>query len=552
MEDSLLETGLESQDVPKRFVICWKLSNTTKRGSKRLEYRKRLAVAVLTTILVLLPTTFTYIRIRNRQLENDVSNLTRPHVIFIVADDLGWNDVGWNNKKIKSPNLDNLAKAGVMLDHYYTYPICTPSRAAILTGYYSHRIGLQQRVIHDFQKRFVPKDIPMISERFQELGYSTNMVGKWHLGHCNWDYTPTHRGFDSFFGYNFATLSYYTHTWRKLYDLWENRSPYLDPEKTYSTDLFSKRSLTVIENHAQLHGNRKPLFLYLAFQAIHGPAEEVPEKYQIETPFKNVKSREIAARAVKAMDEAIGNLISSLERNNLMKNALVAFVSDNGGEISNGGNNLPFRGGKFTLWEGGARVPAFVYGPMLSNPGRVHSGLFHAVDWFPTLLSAVKAPPETGVPRYDGIDQWDLLRNGSNQEVSLRYDIVYGIDTSRNAAIRVGDYKIIQGNPVGEAYEKIMKDSKSPFDANGWPQGDKPGSGRSRDTFTDESVLLFNLRQDPEERVNLADKMPEMVERMRERLNTEISRAVPEQDRIRYRDEAMNKVRNDVLYPGWC
>jgi arylsulfatase A-like enzyme len=472
-------------------------------------------------------------------------NPAKPHIIFIVGDDIGWNDVGWRNPDMTTTNLDQLANGGVKFNNYYTYSTCSPSRAAFLTGYYSHRLGLQYRVIETYQTKHIPLNVPLLPEKLRELGYATHAIGKWHLGHCNWNYTPTYRGFDSFFGYRFATEDYYTHVVGDIYELWENSKPFFERNKTYSTDLFSERALRVINEHVE-GNNNKPLYMYLAFQAIHGPTQESPIEYRVKTPPKIQQNvRKVTTHMLYGMDVAIGKVVQLLKENGLYDNTLIIYTSDNGGAVANGGNNYPLRGGKFTLWEGGSRVAAMAHGPMIQNPGRSFDGLFHAVDWLPTLLAAAGSPQDTA-PSYDGIDQWEAIQTGVTSLKSRRDEIIYSVE-GRGSAIRVGDYKLVFGDPVGDVWEKHVGKEHgscifSPY--NGFVQE------HCHVNLTD--TMLFNVKQDESEYHNLAEVMPEVVKLMQRKLEAERKRAVPRQSEASFKTKAQPFIRDSVLYPGWC
>jgi arylsulfatase A-like enzyme len=473
----------------------------------------------------------------------------RPHIVFIIADDWGWNDVSWHNKDIVTSNLEKLAKTGVILDRYYTYATCTPSRAAILTGYYAHRLGLHHRVIAEYQAKHLPLNIPTMAEVLRDEGYATHAVGKWHLGHCSWNYTPTHRGFDSFFGYKFSTEDYYTHEYHGFYELWQNDQVYMDAANTYSAELFSARAENITKTHAVKFGNGKPMYLYLAFQNNHGPQQDPPVEYHVDTSFK-VRNRRVITNSANAMDKAVGRVVETLKQTGLYENTLIVFVSDNGGEVSNGGNNLPFRGGKFTAWEGGTRVPAFIHSPLLYNPGRVHHGLFHVVDWFPTLLTAVGLEPQAGI--YDGLDLWTSLRTGTTS-YNERDKFLYVYDPGQTAAIRVGKYKLILGDPVDSGYELTTSHGPPPRgNSNCWIQPNEYFRAQRCDDWKLSDTMLFDIDEDPSEKVNLAKVMPDIVAMLKAKIEEEKLRAVDLQDETGHRLEATKFVRDNVMYPGWC
>ncbi|GFY59697.1 arylsulfatase B [Trichonephila inaurata madagascariensis] len=274
----------------------------------------------------------------------------RPHIFFIVADDLGWNDIGWNNPEIQTPHLDELARNGVIMNQSYVQPICTPSRASFMTGYYPYHIGRQNCVVIVLEPTGVSIKYPFLPQKLKEIGYSTHIIGKWHLGHCNQSYTPLYRGFDSFLGFYYAEGDYYTHTieksvqvWQELLDFHRNSYPTNQYKGVYTTEVM-KNAVTELLSKSDPD---IPLFLYLPFQAVHS--------------------------MVTAMDEAVGSLVTDMKRYGFWDNFLIAFISDNGGEVLSGGSNYPLRGAKMTLWEGGTRVPTFLYGDVLQKKGYVNN-----------------------------------------------------------------------------------------------------------------------------------------------------------------------------------
>ncbi|KAI8515755.1 hypothetical protein Bbelb_065680 [Branchiostoma belcheri] len=164
-------------------------------------------------------------------------NTTQPHIVFIVADDLGWNDVGWHNPDVKTPVLDQLAHDGVILNQTYVNYVCTPSRTAFMTGYFPYHVGMQHMAMLPAQPSAVPSHFPFLPEKLKELGYATHVVGKWHLGFCNWNYTPTYRGFDSFYGFYNGQDDYYKHTVQGGLDLRDDKEVVKTKDGEYSTSL---------------------------------------------------------------------------------------------------------------------------------------------------------------------------------------------------------------------------------------------------------------------------------------------------------------------------
>ncbi|KAK7507327.1 hypothetical protein BaRGS_00001262 [Batillaria attramentaria] len=366
---------------------------------------------------------------------------TRPNIFFIVADDLGWNDVSWRDPDMHTPVLTKLAKEGVILGQSYVQPVCSPSRAAFMSGMYPFHVGLQHESLRATQKAYLPGDITTLPQHLKKLGYSTHMAGKWHLGFCNWKYTPTYRGFDTFVGFYNAVQDYYTHIGhRHGYDFRHNEKVYYAANGTYSANIFTSH----IQDVVMSHNDSSPLFVYLPYQSVHGPLQ-VPEDYVKKycSHVHNV-TRRTKCGMIAALDEAVGNVTSALKARNMLDNTLILFSTDNGGPVHHGANNWPLRGSKATLWEGGTRALAFLHAPkLLQKSGYTYNGLIHAVDWLPTFVEAAGGGEVDGI---DGVSQWKNLVAGSLP--SPRSEFVYNIDELKNnSGLRQGKFKLLQGKP---------------------------------------------------------------------------------------------------------
>lgn len=452
---------------------------------------------------------------------------SKPHIIFIAADDLGWNDVGWHNEQMYTPNLDKLARDGVILNSSYVQPVCTPSRNCFMTGYYPFHTGLQHDVIHPLIPKFLPSNFTTLPQHLKKLGYATHMVGKWHLGFCNWNYTPTYRGFDSFMGYYNGAEDYFTHKRDDGYDFRWNTTVHYPPENQYSAEVIADHAIELIN---RLDPDTQPLYLYLPFQSVHAPLE-VPEKY--ENIYKNIstKSRRKYCGMISALDEAVGNITEALRFRGYLKNAIIVFTTDNGGPTYEAANNLPLRGAKTTLWEGGTKGAAFVYSESLLQKRRyVNTEIIHAVDWFPTLLTLAGGTPD---PRMDGRSQLTTVLSGAP---SARTEFVYNIDEmEKNAALRMGKYKLIEG---------------SPGHFNGWTPL-PPLVSKYNDSLPLPEYQLFDIENDPTEHFDIADQHPDVVNTMKARLDYYRQSLVP----ANYpKPDPAGDPKNfgGVWSPGWC
>ncbi|KAK7098549.1 arylsulfatase B-like [Littorina saxatilis] len=461
-----------------------------------------------------------------------------PHIIFIVADDLGWADVEWRDPMMHTPTLNHMALNGVILNSSYVQPLCSPSRSAFMSGYFPFHTGLQHLVILPAQKVGLPANLTTLPDELKKRGYATHAVGKWHLGFCNWKYTPTFRGFDSFMGYYNAAEDYYTHVVGKGLDFRKNKDVDREDSGIYSTYLYTERTKSIVS----AHNKSQPLFLYLPFQSVHEPLE-VPSWYE-DMYCKNTKNgtRKTKCGMVAILDEAIGNITQTLEAEGYMDNALVIFTTDNGGPVWAAGYNYPLRGAKSTMWEGGTRGTGFVYSKNLltNRAGTVYDGMMHAVDWLPTIMSLVGGDTPPGI---DGVSQWDSILTGAP---SPRTQFVYNMDSLPlfHAAIRDGDWKLIQGSPGGY---------------NGWYP--IPGDDDAADdgTLMNEAVnqadidmyQLYNIKDDPTEHNDVKDKFPDVLATMKARMEQWRQGMVPAN--FPPFSSGSNPANYDGVYsPGWC
>jgi len=418
-----------------------------------------------------------------------------PHVVLIVADDLGWADCGFSGQSdVRTPRLDALASSGLRLTRYYGQPVCSPSRAAIHTGRLPLSYGLQTYVIDpngvDYGLNLNETTIADVLS--SQGGYSTHAVGKWHQGQSSWEQTPTFRGYDTFHGFYSGGQDYFTHQTggeNTGYDLhvdngcrcgagcsvvdWAN-------EGVYSTLIYATAAVDIIT----AHDASTPLFLYLAFQAVHSP-DQVPQSYidPYNATIPDLKRRTFAGM-LSALDEAVGNVTDALDRAGLRENTLILFVADNGGPIAcadstcgdaTGASNFPLRGGKHSLWEGGVRLTAIANGRMLHAAGVNETGLMHHSDWFATLLEAagVDYTPRPGFELH-GRSAWGMLTRG---EASSRNETVCNIDPAQPAIsqhIAPG-----QGNAAIVTAEgwKLLLGLPGPPTAWSPPNSSAPGAG---------------------------------------------------------------------------
>lgn len=408
-----------------------------------------------------------------------------PNIIHIVADDLGWKDVGFNGATdIKTPNIDALANGGAKFTQFYTQSMCTPTRAALMTGRYPFRYGLQTIVIPGPASYGLDTTEFLLPQCLKQSGYKTAIIGKWHLGHADTKYWPKQRGFDYQYGAMIGELDYFTHSDSGVLDWFRNNKPV--KEVGYTTQLLGKDAVKYIREQSADH----PFYLYLTFNAPHTPYQ-APQEYI--DRFKEIAepTRRTYAGMVACLDDEIGKVVAALEQKGLRNNTLIVFHSDNGGtrnamfagqmtDLSKTVlpcDNGPYRDGKGSLFEGGSRVAACANWPGKIAPQTV-DGMIHAVDLFPTFAALANASTADCKP-LDGVNVWETISAG---KPSPRTEVVYNVEPFRGA-IRQGDWKLIWRSLIPT------------------------------------SVDLYNVANDPYETTNVAAKHPDKVAAMQERIN---------------------------------
>ncbi|HTY89388.1 MAG TPA: arylsulfatase [Candidatus Acidoferrum sp.] len=442
---------------------------------------------------------------------------TRPNIVYIVADDLGWKDVGFNGcADIKTPNLDRLAAEGVKLTQFYVQPMCTPTRAALLTGRYPFRYGLQTLVIPSTSTYGLATNEWLLPQALKQAGYRTALIGKWHLGHADPIYWPKQRGFDYQYGALIGELDYFTHEEHGVLDWYRDNKPL--KEKGYTTTLIGNEAVKYID--AQNPTN--PFFLYLTFNAPHTPYQ-APQEYI--DRYKNIAdpTRRTYAGMVTCLDDEIGRVVAALDRKGLRDNTLILFHSDNGGtrnamftgvmadvsKIKIPCDNGPYREGKGSLYEGATLVCALANWPGHLKAGNTADGLMHAVDLYPTLAALAGADTHKCLP-LDGFDVWGTI---SGNQPSPRTEIIYNIEPYR-AAIREGDWKLI------------------------WR------------TLLPSSVELYNLAQDPSETNNVASEHPDKVAELQKRIEELAKQSAKPLFLVDQLQVIMKDMRGEPALPG--
>jgi arylsulfatase A-like enzyme len=384
----------------------------------------------------------------------------KPNILFIVADDLGWSDVGWHGGFSKTPHMDKLVREGVELDQHYVQPVCTPTRTALMSGRYPSRFG--PHAMAPSNLRAMPLGTVTLASALKSLGYHTYQSGKWHLG-ARPQWGPTAFGFDHGYGTLTGAADPWTHKYRAgnpYEDTWHRDGQPL-VEEGNATELIAAEAVRRIEEA------KSPWFVYVPFHAVHTPVDS-PDEYKKlydgvrfhEDPAKQ-DSRLRMAAMVSQLDAKIGQFIAALEKTGQREQTLIVFTSDNGGieslknayvgEVGDSplnSENDPLRGQKNQLYEGGIRVCAFANWPGKLAPRKLATPM-HVVDWFPTLAHLVGYEPKTDL-QWDGVNQWALL-SGQTQESPPRS--IYIAMKNGGHALRHGDWKlIVAANGKAELY----------------------------------------------------------------------------------------------------
>ena len=414
---------------------------------------------------------------------------TKPNIVFLLIDDLGFADCGFNGgKDIRTPNIDKLAREGAILDSLYVQPVCSPTRAALMTGRYATHTGVYT-IVRPHATWGLPLAERTLASALKDAGYATAATGKWHLGEFDPAYLPMARGFDHHYGHYFGMIDYNTHMRGKDLD-WYRDGKQLK-EEGYSTHLIAREACRVITEKEK----GKPLFLYVPFNGIHSP-HQVPDEYL--KPYGELKgARQKLAGMLAAVDEAIAQIVAAVEKSGERENTLIIFSSDNGGPKP--GDNTPLRGFKGSIWEGGVRACGFV-----NWPGKIASGVhikepMHTVDWYPTLVKLAGGSLEQKTA-LDGKDVWPMLTQGAHSP----HDAILSVQSPTTAAVRVGDWKLLMNAADRDSEDGAEETVK------------KKGKGKA--AATGDTVELYNLANDIGEQTNLAAKEPERVTKMRSKL----------------------------------
>lgn len=400
---------------------------------------------------------------------------TRPNIVILLADDLGWNDVSFHGGEIATPHIDRIAREGIDLQRFYACPVCSPTRAGLLTGRYPVRYGLIRTVIPPWRDYGLDTDETTLADVLARAGYTHRaVIGKWHLGHHRIKWHPLSRGFTHFHGHYNGNLDYFTHIRDGERDWHLDFLP--SDEAGYTTDLIGAAAARFIRQHA---GGDSPFFCYVPFNAPHSPLQAKPEdlkKYEHLLSMSGEPRQQLAGM-IAAMDDAVGRILSAIDDARVAEETLVLFFSDNGGTAH--GDNSPWRGQKGTVFEGGTRVAAAIRWPGILPAGTQCFEPLMYLDVLPTVMSIAGVSDHGGKP-LDGTDILSVLRGESST-------------SDREMFASIGGDRHAVWSPPWKLVEDNRKDQQHRF-------------------------YLFDFENDPQETSNVADQHPDVVQQLARRI----------------------------------
>ncbi len=391
-----------------------------------------------------------------------------PNILIFVSDDTGWNDVGYHNSAIKTPNIDRLVEHGVELDSFYVSPVCSPTRAALLTGRPPSRYGILGPIALRSQQA-LPRNTVTLAEFLRRNGYQTAITGKWHLG-LRPDVGPRKYGFDYSYGYLHGQLDQYTHIYKNGDSTWHRNDEFVN-EEGHATDLITKEAIQFLKD---LRDKTKPFFLYVPFSVPHFPVQEEEKWVDLYPDIENECRRQFAA-SMTHMDDGMGQILAMLKAENLEKETLVIYFSDNGGQekwsagsnyyggkfqpCDQLGDNRPLRGWKGSLYEGGIRVPAVVYWQGKLKPMKV-TEVIGVQDFYPSIANLIGAKISEEM-NIEGVDIWNVLNGGTIQKRVIYWR------TDDQFAVRKEGWKMVHtGVSLDQGDEELFDLSLDPYEKN--------------------------------------------------------------------------------------
>ena len=416
----------------------------------------------------------------------------KPNIIIILTDDLGWGDVSYHGGYIPTPNIDQLAEDGMEMNRFYSNPVCSPTRASMLTGLHIFNHGVVRPFMNPAAEQTgMPPELKIMPQYFKEAGYQTALSGKWHLGMAKEEFWPTNRGFETSYGHMTGGIGYFDHTAAGRLD-WHRNGKSLK-EEGYSTELIANEAINIIQNKDK----DRPLFLYVAFNAPHTP---------IEAPMKNIetfsylddKKNQVYAANVNALDFEIGKILDAIKEEGILEDTIILFFSDNGpvfdidpivkviapNLINAKGSTAGLRGSKTSALEGGIRVPAVIWWKGVIEKSKSNQ-FFFVQDILPTLLSASGIDISSST-KFDGKDKWINLKTNT-------------ITPPKNAFIG----------------SRVISDERALFNDE-W----KLYSSKPQLIPVSASYKLFNIIKDPYEKDDLSEVEFEVFETMKKTITS--------------------------------
>ena len=434
------------------------------------------------------------------------SGRTGPNIVILLADDLGWTDVSFHGGNIATPSIDSIAAEGAELARYYVAPVCSPTRAGLLTGRYPIRYGAMRAVYPPWREGGLDVSESTIADVLAEAGYKhRGAFGKWHLGHSDKRYHPLRRGFTEFYGHYNGAIDYFTHEREGEVDWHAGFEPSAD--RGYATDLITDAAVRFIRAHA---GDSEPFLCYVPFNAPHSPFQAKEEDIPIyaELPpargfFEAFEGRDMASSSesraanrkilgsmVHALDRGVGRILDAIRESGIDEDTFVLFTSDNGG-VRGIGENTPLRGSKATVFEGGIRVVAAARWPGVIPAGRKIDTPLANIDVLPTLMRMARIEDDRGKP-LDGLDIFDVL-------------------TGKREALERELFNYIgQEGPDAEHISYMTNDWK--MVVFGPDVTDESADDAARERF------LFNISEDRSEERNVIAEQPERAAAMYEKI----------------------------------
>ena len=470
-----------------------------------------------------------------------------------------------------TPAIDALALGGIRLNQSYVLQLCSPSRAALLSSRYSYNIGMDGNVLVSGDARCINTTAATLGDRLSRGGVRTAFVGKYDVGYSSWACTANCRGFDYWLGYYGAAEDYYLHGSKTTLDFHENFAQAPQYRGTYSTDLFVRKAIEWAQNETTSTGagagaSTPSTLLYLSFQAVHSPIEMPPQNYSHACGHINEPTRRTYCAMMQALDCGVANVTSAYKQMGLFDDTVFLFLADNGGMNSEGGFNVPLRGQKATVWEGGVRSQTFLHwsGFAPSLQGSVYAGLAHATDWGVTLEAALlgtAAAPNPGEPALDGMNLWPALTSGgasprtemllSMRDVGqcaaqYRHECTY----AGQLAYRRGKYKLIYGHTALRGshggnecqWGPNPKTGAGPAQLNCWNGWGKPrdvgasrpppamprrpGQPANSSLYSWGALFLYDIENDPLEEHELSASQPDVVRELTAALEAYIQKGI--------------------------